>query len=401
MRIPWLDQLRQLGVRPGAKADDETADNIRRASLSVAPVVWLLGNTGSGKTSIIASLTGASNADIGNGYAACTKTAMVYDFPADQPLIRFLDTRGLGEVGYDPGEDMSVNAERAHLVIATMRAADMSQGALVDALQRIRDAHRRWPIVVAQTCLHELYDSKKGDHPAQYAFGGDPDNDWRGVPRRLRAALQRQRSMLDSLKGEPPIFVPVDFTRKRDGFTQTDYGRDALIEAVLEVAPRAMKDLAQLHFRQERRGAIEKLNARANRTALYYAAAAAGAGAIPVVGTFTVPTVNATMLWALARLYEVVWDRKSVASLLSMLGFATAVREGVLFGLRQVLKVIPWLIPVAAVQDYAATYALGRAASVFMAARKANVEADAEEVRKVFYDSLKEAFRMGRRLSTS
>lgn len=392
MRFPFLNWLLQLGDQPSASADGEAADGIRHASLSLAPVVWLLGNTGSGKTSIIASLTRTTTAEIGSGYAACTKTAVVYDFPVDQPLIRFLDTRGLGEVGYDPTEDMSINAERAHLVIATIRAADMNQGDLVNALQRIRREHRHWPVIVAQTCLHELYSPKGADHPAEYAFASQASRDWTSVPRRLRAALERQRSMLDSLKGDRPRFVPIDFTLPRDGFTQADYGRDALVEAVLQVAPQAMKDLAQLHFQQELRGPIDRLNAAANRTSLYYAAAAAGVGAIPVVGMLTVPTVNTAMLWALARHYEVEWDRGSVASLLSMLGVAAAIREGALLALRQVLKAVPWLIPVAAVQDYAVTYALGRAAIVFMAARKANVEADAEEVKKAFYKGLKDAF---------
>ena len=115
---------------------------------------------------------------------------------------------------------------------------------------------------------------------------------------------------------------------------------------------------------------------------------------------YTVPLVTGAAALAYA-FYRTTWVNAQDAGTDRMKESARAVREGAMFGLRQVLKVIPWLIPVAAVQDYAATYALGRAASVFMAARKANIEADAEEVRKVFYESLKEAFRMGRRLSTS
>jgi hypothetical protein len=51
-------------------------------------------------------LTQASNAEIGGGFRACTNTARVFDFPTEAPIIRFLDTRGLGEVVYDPGDDI-------------------------------------------------------------------------------------------------------------------------------------------------------------------------------------------------------------------------------------------------------------------------------------------------------
>ncbi|HEY1068466.1 MAG TPA: GTPase domain-containing protein, partial [Pirellulales bacterium] len=71
------------------------------------PVFWLLGKTQSGKSSIIRALTGSTRAEIGNGFRPCTRTAQQYPFPDEaDPLIRFLDTRGLGEVDYDPTEDL-------------------------------------------------------------------------------------------------------------------------------------------------------------------------------------------------------------------------------------------------------------------------------------------------------
>ena len=81
-----------------------------------APVVWLLGKVQSGKTSIIRELTQADSAEIGSGFRACTKTARVFDFPVEAPIIRFLDTRGLGEVAYDPKEDIGFCEGRSHLI---------------------------------------------------------------------------------------------------------------------------------------------------------------------------------------------------------------------------------------------------------------------------------------------
>ena len=66
------------------------------------PVLWLFGKTGSGKSSIVRYLTGATQAEIGNGFRPQTTNSSQYDFPeSEHPIIRFLDTRGLGEAGYD------------------------------------------------------------------------------------------------------------------------------------------------------------------------------------------------------------------------------------------------------------------------------------------------------------
>ena len=84
----------------------DTHTPIAESARRFAPVVWLLGKVQSGKTSIIRVLTQSSDAEIGSGFRACTRTARVFDFPNEAPIIRFLDTRGLGEVAYDPSDDI-------------------------------------------------------------------------------------------------------------------------------------------------------------------------------------------------------------------------------------------------------------------------------------------------------
>jgi hypothetical protein len=58
----------------------------------------------------------------------------------------------------------------------------------------------------------------------------------------------------------------------------------------------------------------------------------------------------------------------------------------------QIAKIGPWVIPVAAAQDYAVTYGLGRAACVYLQARQDNTQADAEQVKAAFLKGLKKAF---------
>src|SRR5262245_50746784 len=57
------------------------------------PIFWLFGRTQSGKTSVVRYLTGAADAEIGQGFRPCTRFSRLYQFPtADAPLLTFLDT---------------------------------------------------------------------------------------------------------------------------------------------------------------------------------------------------------------------------------------------------------------------------------------------------------------------
>ncbi len=59
------------------------------------PVLWLFGKTQTGKSSLVRFLTGAADAEIGEGFRPCTRYSRQYDFPTSEvPLLRFLDTRG-------------------------------------------------------------------------------------------------------------------------------------------------------------------------------------------------------------------------------------------------------------------------------------------------------------------
>src|SRR6266513_192612 len=72
------------------------------------PVFWLFGKTQSGKTTVVRYLTGADNAEIGQGFKPCTRFSRQYQFPTPEaPLVTFLDTRGVDEPGYDPREDLA------------------------------------------------------------------------------------------------------------------------------------------------------------------------------------------------------------------------------------------------------------------------------------------------------
>ncbi|HWY87593.1 MAG TPA: GTPase, partial [Gemmataceae bacterium] len=101
-----LDNLKRLFSKEARAAGLKTRLERLRSEVPV-PVFWLIGKTQTGKTSIIKYLTGAEDAEIGQGFKPCTRFSRQYQFPtADAPLLTFLDTRGMDEPGYDPQEDL-------------------------------------------------------------------------------------------------------------------------------------------------------------------------------------------------------------------------------------------------------------------------------------------------------
>src|SRR6185503_14772660 len=174
-------------------------------------------------TAIIATLTDDPHAVVGEGFAPCTRTASVYDVPADAPVLRFLDTRGIGEADYDPSADIAWCEGQSHLLLAVTQVADPAQDSVVQVLREARRRHPDWPIVVAQTGLHRLYpvgtrhaEPYPGERPLD-----DPAHPW---PWALRQAITHQRRLFERLPGPPPRFVPIDFTTMEDLMPPVDYG---------------------------------------------------------------------------------------------------------------------------------------------------------------------------------
>jgi uncharacterized protein (DUF697 family) len=375
---------------------DQSADistPIADTARQLAPVVWLVGKVQSGKTSIIRTLTQASDAEIGNGFRACTRTARVFDFPSEAPIIRFLDTRGLGEAGYDPSADIAFCEGRAHLIVAVVKALDLEQQAVLDVLRQARRRHPDWPVVVAQTTLHEGYPSGAG-HVLPYPFGAALANP--SVPDRLMHALSHQRALFNPLPGKGDLtFVPIDFTQPGDGYEPADYGREAFADALTAAAPSAVAlALSELPGTN-----VSTSLHRTDAHILGFAVAAGAGDAVPVAGMVAVPMVQAAMLRQLAQLHGVTWDRRAYSEFLGALGTAALVQTASRFGIRQLVKLVPVYgqtvgAAAAAASSFAATYAIGKAADYFLTRRQRGIRA--EEVARVYREALKDAFRLSK-----
>jgi uncharacterized protein (DUF697 family)/predicted GTPase len=380
------DQLRTALLKPQVDEQLLTASLREARAKMPVPVLWLLGKTQSGKTSIIRALTGSEAAEIGNGFQPCTRHSRFYDFPAEVPVVRFLDTRGLGEVSYDPEEDIRYCESQAHLLVAVMKVSDINQHALIEVLDMIRQRHPEWPLLIVQTGLHELYPAGNDHlHPWPYAEDPLPET----IPIDLRRALYIQRDAMKQLPGRAPIrCVAVDLTLPDDGFVPSDYGLEALWQAIESLLPLGLQH--QLSGDQE----VHDLFARtAHQHIASYAIAAAGLGALPIVDLVAVSAIQAKLLHSLALLYGQRWDKSIITEFLGLMG--TGIASSYLSRLlsRVVVKVIPfWGQTIGAVwsasSSGATTYALGKAAIYFFTMRKSGLRVDSERLRRIYAQEL-------------
>ncbi len=358
-----------------------------------APVFWLFGKTQSGKTSIIKYLTGAEEAEIGAGFRPTTRFSREYQFPtAETPLLTFLDTRGLDEPGYDATEDIARFHERAHVVLVTVRVMDHAQERLLANLRRVRDDRPERPIVLALTCLHEAYPQEQ--HPLPYPFESDLEHG--RLPEDLRRSLGEQQARFRALTG---LVVPIDLTKKEEGFNDPNYGGDALKRALIDVLPAAYRQT--LITVEQAKGSLRDWHERrALPHILGYSTLAATAGAIPVpwVDLFILPGIQTRMIHHLARLYGQPLSARRFLEIAGSLGMGLLVRQAI----REVAKVVPGLGSILGGAFAAAsTFALGKAFCFYYSAVLSGHVPRAQELRAYYQQQLARAEELWRTRSAA
>ncbi len=317
------------------------------------PVLWLLGKTGAGKSSLVQAMTGKSAAEIGNGFVSCTRTADTYDFPAEDPVLRFLDTRGLGEAGYRPEQDLAANGDASQMILVVSRLDDPVQGTVADALAKVIRKRPDLNVVVLHTAADKVAD------PAER--------------RRIKTANQ---SLLEkSAKRDLPwLELDLSIPSKAD------------LEGLKEALSTTLPSVAMLMDRNRASDAEEAAFLANRGTILRYAGMATASGAVPLVGAATAPALQLALVTALANSYGLPWDRDRLIAFVSTLG--TGVVGGALVGVlgRSLAGAIPVVgqtaVPVlTAGYGFASTYAVGRAAAYWMYHTKAGRKVDGQALR--------------------
>ncbi|MCF8006683.1 MAG: GTP-binding DUF697 domain-containing protein, partial [Methylovulum sp.] len=286
-----------------------------------------------------------------------TQRSHFYDFPSvSHPILRFLDTRGLGESAYDPAEDLAWCAHQAQLLIVVLKATDMNQLDVLNTVKTIHAKHSHWPIIVVQTTLHEAYPTLNCPHilPYPYQDTALPAT----VPHALTQALAHQRAWF---KGLPVHFVPVDFTLPEDGFEPVNYGLEALWDTIESVLPIGL--LSLLRGSDLYKEWQDFYAQQAHPHCIGYALLNVGMGAIPLAGVALALAVQAKLFHSIASIYGLELTGRVYAE------FTTLMGAGVLVGWlgRELLSLVPvygWAV--AGVYSGAMTYALGQAFCVYL-----------------------------------
>lgn len=313
------------------------------------PVIWLLGKTGAGKTSLVRALTGEG--EVGNGFAPGTRGAATYDFPATAPAVRFLDTRGLGEDGYDPSADIAAAQASAQAILAVLRLDDPVQAPVADILRKTK-----LPVLLVHT-------------------GADL------VPE-PGAQIRAKAHMTEMIGRDLPS---VTLSMPHEGLVT---GLEALLDALDSFLPRAAAAL--------RRADEARAFQNVRGLVLRYAAMAGATDVVPLAGLATVPAAQGAMLHALARKHKVELTPARLGLLASAMGIGSLVRMGTGLLVRQGVKLVPVAgqtlgAAAAAGTSFATTYALGRAASAWLYGTAHGTAPDGATLRALYDQALKGA----------
>jgi uncharacterized protein (DUF697 family)/predicted GTPase len=381
----WL-----LPESPSDEQLQEKLDQVRKKA--PVPVFWLYGKTQTGKTSIIKFLTGADEAEIGQGFKPCTRYSREYQFPtAEAPLLTFLDTRGVDEPGYDPAEDLARFDSQTHVVVITTKVTDHALENLLAHFRPIRSSRPTRPVLLVLTCLHEAYPQQQ--HPQPYPFTTpDIDKAAEAMPPALRTSLAEQRFRFQGLYD---YVVPIDLTQPVEGYEDPNYGGEHLREVLLEALPAAYRQtlIALDEATKELQDMFAK---RALPHILGYSSLAATAGAFPIpwVDLLVLPGIQTRMIYHLATLYGQPLSAQRFLELASTLGMGMVVRQAV----REVVKFIPVVGSVAgAALAGTATFALGKAFCFYYAAVCKGHVPNTDDLKRYYQEQLNLAGKLWRK----
>lgn len=361
------------------------------------PCLWLFGKTGSGKTSVIHYLTGAEEAIIGEGFRPETRTSRRFDFPDSiDPLLRFLDTRGLAEATYDPTEDIRQFSQSTQMMIVTVRVSDHALSNLVVPLRSIRRASPEMPVLLVLTCLHEAtgtLDLSDGPDPfsatgdrASVALASGVHADTvvkTSVPEALQRLIAEKSSQFAGLFD---ALIPINLTPLEDGYANPEFGGDRLKQAILEKLPHAYRQ-ALLALNQTGGRELSMLQRKSRWQVLTSSALAATAGVVPVpwVDIPAVLGIQAHMATRIAAIY----DQEITPARWALLSSAAGTRIAIRLAVREATKFIPFVgMAVGAAGAFAFTYALGMSWDWYFANLQNGHVPNADDLKEVFAKQL-------------
>lgn len=353
------------------------------------PVMWLFGKTGSGKTSIIRDLTGAQEAEIGSGFRPQTRFSREYDFPTSvNPVIRFLDTRGLGEANYDPREDIDAFDKSAHVVIVTARVMDHALASVVDPLKELRKQNPERPVLLALTHLHEAYPQQQHPDPDPFEESLIPAT----LSDELRRSLQKQQERFAGLVDR---IVPIDLTKPEEGLRPAEFGSARLKSALVELLPAAYRQTL-LNLDEAMQSLRDLTERRAMPYIISYSTMSATAAAVPFpwVDIPLVMAIQSHLIYQLANLYGQRFDGRLMRTAAGAIGGRVVTRMLI----RGPLKMIPVAGMAAnAGLAFAYTFAQGKAWCWYFSEMRAGHAPQPKDLERIWKEQIAVAADMWKR----
>lgn len=353
-------------INPGKNPDLSSAHEYQNSHL---PTLWMLGKTGAGKSSLIQALTGLTSVEVGNGFAPCTMTSSSYDFPQDKPVLRFLDTRGLGEAEYDPTDDIRVCAEKGHALLVVAKVDEPEQSSVLEALKQIRKQSDIKHVLVIHSAVNQV---EKEDRARM---------------------MSHNQAQFEKAWGKRLPSIDVDFECDSENYFHLDEMINALTE-MLPIVGLMVRDKEFSSFEEENFDKLEN-------EVLWYSGSASASDLVPAVGLVSVPAIQAKMLHSLANQYGVEWNKRTFSELIGTLGTSFGVQYGVKLGARQLVKLIPGFgqtvgAVAAAAISFATTYGLGRAACYYFYHKSKGETVSSETMQQLY----KDAFKKGKKVAS-
>ena len=362
--IKKLSAVWQELTQPQTNLELSTAD-AQALITGMEPVIWLLGKTGAGKTSLVSCLTGLDPETIGNGYEACTKTSVELPYPKEFPLMRFLDTRGLGEPDYDPQQDLDECRQRSHVILVVAKLDDPVQHEIASVLKKIHKQAPHTSFIV----VHNGADLITGQQQRQ------------------RAQFTNQKLFEDAVGSTLP-FVVTSIPEHKIGPTAEGIND---LENLLALK---LPDVAFRLARQELLDGESLAFTTLRGLVIRYATLAGVADAAPVVGAVAVPSIQAALLRALGSQYGIDWTSDRMRDFSLALGLGALTRFGGSYLARQAAKLVPGFgqtVGAAAASSisFTMTYALGRAAAYYLYKSHKTQSIDRQELRDIYKTALR------------
>lgn len=354
-----------------------------------APIIWLLGKTQSGKTSIVAQMTNQAHDKIGNDFEPFTKEARIYAFPEDNPVLKFLDTRGLSDTEtYNPTIDIVNARQQANLIMVVVRVNDLELDDILKPLIEARKIHSEWNLIFVQSTLHNCY-TFHDNHPFPYPFSGiDEDFNLPGIPYDLLNVMKAQRHIFSKIPAKkPPVFVPLDFTTPEQAIPPSDYGIDQLWSVLGEELPKVVEGL-----KKNTEGNLD--NTIRTKVILPWALAAAAVNAVPVpvLGGLGSASLQATMVKNIAQRFDFDPSLELWREFISTLGIGFALGFGGSWLAQQVLKLGLGLGTAAVASwTFAVTWGIGEAALYYFREKKAGRQPNQEDIREKYREAFEKA----------